>query len=335
MGSMQPSRRQVLGTAVAGALLPSLGAAQAAPSRKKSLRIAHLTDIHVQPEKGAPQGMAKALEHALGQSDKPGLLLTGGDLIMDSFGASKERTKEQWAVFHSVLGKDPGVPVRHTVGNHDVWGWSQFEANKDDPMFGKAWACHELGLERPYYSFDQAGWHFIVLDSTFPKGGNSYAAKLDEEQFEWLVGDLASTPTETPVFVSSHIPIISICSMFDGENEKTGNWVIPGNWVHIDARRIKDLFRKHSNVKVCISGHEHLLDEVVYNGVHYFCNGAVSAAWWGGDYQEVTYGYTLIDLFEDGTFENRYVPYGWETMPAAYSTPSSASVSRSTSSRLL
>ncbi len=295
--------------------------AQASPARKRALRIAHLTDIHVQPERGAPKGMEKALEHALGQAEKPGLILTGGDMVMDSFRATKERTQEQWAVFHSVLGKDLGVPVRHAVGNHDVWGWGDFEANKNEAKFGKAWACSELGLEKPYYSFDQAGWHFVVLDSTFPKEGNSYTARLDDEQFEWLQGDLATTPVHTPILVLSHIPILGVCSMFDGENEKTGNWVIPGAWVHIDARRIKDLFRKHPNVKLCISGHEHLLDEVVYNGVHYFCNGAVCAAWWDGDYQEVTYGYTLVDLYDDGSFENRYVPYGWKTTPEAASRP--------------
>lgn len=309
------SRRRVLGTAAAGMVLPSLAHTQNEPARKRALRVAHLTDIHVQPERGAPQGMEKAIEHALGQSDKPGLLLTGGDLVMESFRATKERTKEQWDVFKRVLGNNLGIPVRHTIGNHDVWGWGNFEANKSEPKFGKAWACDELELERPYYSFDQAGWHFVVLDSTFPTNGNSYTARLDDAQFEWLQGDLAATPKETPVLVVSHIPIISICSMFDGENEKTGDWVIPGSWVHIDARRIKDLFRKHPNVKICISGHEHLLDEVVYNGVHYFCNGAVCAAWWAGDYQEVTYGYTLVDLYEDGTFENRYVPYGWTTVP--------------------
>ncbi|HMS55152.1 MAG TPA: metallophosphoesterase [Fimbriimonadaceae bacterium] len=307
------SRRDLLVASSAGVLLPNLSLAAPNPARKRRLRIAHLTDIHVQPEKGAPKGMEAALIHAQSQKDKPNVIFTGGDLIMDSFGADAERTKTQWDIFSSVLKANAKIPVEHTVGNHDVWGWGNRAKYEKEPKFGKASACEVLSLEKPYRSFDRAGWHFVVLDSTFPHEGG-YKARLDEEQFEWLQSDLASTPKTVPVMVISHIPIIAVCSMFDGENEKTGNWVIPGAWVHIDARRIKDLFKKHPNVKLCVSGHEHLIDQVVYNGVTYFCNGAVCGGWWGGDYHECTYGYALIDLFDDGSFENRYVPYGWKTM---------------------
>lgn len=310
---MPLTRREMLAAASAGILMPSLGQKLPNPHRKRKLRIAHLTDIHVQPEKGAPEGMQVAIAHALSQKEKPDLMITGGDLIMDSFGASKERTKAQWDIFARIMKENVKIPVRHTVGNHDVWGWGAGEAHASDSKFGKVWACEVLELPKPFYSFDQAGWHFIVLDSTDRHEGTGYKARLDEEQFEWLKGDLAATPKTTPIMVVSHIPIISVCSMFDGENEKTGNWVIPGAWVHIDARRIKDAFKTHPNVKLCISGHEHLLDQVMYNEVTYCCNGAVCGGWWGGDYYECTYGYTLVDLFDDGSFENRYVPYGWKT----------------------
>lgn len=306
------SRRDLLAATSAGILLPNLAAAALNPNRKRTLRIAHLTDIHVQPERGAPKGMEASIIHAQNQADKPDLILTGGDLIMDCFGADAARTKAQWDVFTAVM-KSASLPVEHTIGNHDVWGWANPDKFAKEPRYGKAWACEVLGLDKPYRSFDRAGWHFVVLDSTFPDG-KGYKARLDDEQFEWLKGDLAAVPKTTPVMVVSHIPILAICSLFDGENEKTGNWVIPGNWVHIDARRIKDLFKQHPNVKLCVSGHEHLIDQVVYNGVTYFCNGAVCGGWWAGDYHECTYGYALIDLFDDGSFENRYVPYGWKTV---------------------
>jgi len=308
------NRREILALGATGIVLPTIGLAQAPnPKRKRVLRIAHLTDIHVQNKGGAPEGMAAALAHAQSQKDKPNVIFTGGDHIMDSLGSSLEGAMDQWNVFNKVLKENAKIPVHHTVGNHDVWGWGNRAKYEKEPKFGKALACEILGLNQPYYSFDKAGWHFIFLDSTHAVEGNGYKASLDDQQFEWLKGDLAATPATTPIFVISHIPIIGVCSMFDGENEKSGNWVIPGSWIHIDARRIKDAFRKHPNVKLCVSGHEHLLDQVVYNGVNYFCNGAVCAAWWGGDYHECTYGYALIDLFDDGSFENRYVPYGWKT----------------------
>lgn len=312
------SRRNLLaGSAAIAATvaLPSIG--EAAPAKKRALRIAHMTDMHVQPERQAALGFQRCIEHAQGQKDKPNLILTGGDLIMDSLGQDKDRVQKQWDIYLNVLKENADVPVEHCLGNHDVWGWSNRSKYSSESKFGKVWAMELLKMEKPYRSFDKAGWHFIVLDSTHPTkdNGNGYIARLDDEQFEWLKDDLAKTPAKTPIFVISHIPIISVCSMFDGENEKTGNWVIPGSWLHIDARRIKDAFKKHPNVKICVSGHEHLLDQVVYNDVNYFCNGAVSGGWWGGDYHECTYGYALIDLYDDGTFENRYVKYGWETKP--------------------
>jgi len=52
--------------------------------------------------------------------------------------------------------------------------------------------------------------------------------------------------------------------------------------MHVDAAKIKDLFAKHKNVKLCLSGHLHLVDRVDYNGVTYLCDGAVCGGWWKG-----------------------------------------------------
>ena len=54
------------------------------------------------------------------------------------------------------------------------------------------------------------------------------------------------------------------------------------------------------------------MDVTEYLGVSYVCNGAVSGGWWGGNYQEFGPGYTIIDLFADGTFRNTYTETGWE-----------------------
>jgi hypothetical protein len=79
--------------------------------------------------------------------------------------------------------------------------------------------------------------------------------------------------------------------------------------MHIDARRLKTLFLDHPNVKLCLSGHIHLRDSVMYNGVTYACNGAVCGNWWRGAYQETQPGYALVDLWNDGSFRVDYVRY--------------------------
>lgn len=312
MARSQQRREFLRGAAVAaGAVLVGGAGPSEAAKRKRVLRVAHLTDIHVQPELEAGEGMAACLEHVLRQKSRPDLILTGGDLIMDGFAQDEARVRAQWRVWDSVLRDYNAVPIRHCLGNHDIWGWDRAASRTtgQEPLWGKRWAVEHLGLRERYYAFDQAGWNFVVLDSTHPHGAAGYTARLDEPQFEWLAGHLAKVPQTTPVLVLSHIPILCGCAFMDGETEKTGNWVVPGAWMHIDARRIKDLFFKHPNVKVALSGHIHLQDRLEYNGVTYLCNGAVSGAWWKGAYQETQPGYALVDLYSDGTFQHQYVHY--------------------------
>lgn len=311
------NRRRVLRNAGAAVLTAATGTlampdAEAAEHKpKRVLRLAHLTDIHVQPELRADEGLESCLRHVYAQKDRPGLILGGGDCVMDSFGQDAARTKTQWDVWDGVWKGFDAVPARHAIGNHDVWGWNKksSRATGDEPLYGKRQAMDRLDLVERYYSFDRAGWRFIVLDSTFPQGDAGYTARLDDAQFAWLTALLADTPATMHVLVLSHIPILCACAFLDGENEKSGDWVVPGSWMHIDARRIKDLFFRHPNVRLALSGHIHLRDRLDYNGVTYLCNGAVCGSWWRGSYHETPPGYALVDLFEDGTFANEYVVY--------------------------
>jgi 3',5'-cyclic AMP phosphodiesterase CpdA len=281
---------------------------------RRTLRIAHLTDMHVQPERGAVEGFAKSLEEA--QKHGPDLIFLGGDLIMDALGTDLARAKTQFDLLMDVVKANADVPVRYAIGNHDVWGWDDIAKWGSEPKFGKIYAQERLELARPYYSFEQGGWRMIVLDSTHRKAeGNGYTARLDDEQFGWLADELSSAPQDQPVLLMSHIPLFCACAFLDGDNEKSGNWQVPGAWMHIDFRRIKDLLLKHPNVKAALSGHIHLADRVDYLGVSYYCNGAVSGGWWGGKYQDFSNGYAIVDLFDDGTVANSYFEFGWTPKP--------------------
>jgi 3',5'-cyclic-AMP phosphodiesterase len=310
------TRRELVLTgamAAAGGLLGQEAQGQgpgAGLGRKRVLRLAHLTDAHLQPEKGAEEGMAMCLRHAQGQ--KPDLILQGGDAVMEVLNCDAARARAQADVWQRVIKAECSTPIEHCIGNHDVWGVDKVKSKTTgrERNWGKQWAMDLYGLSARYRTFDRAGWRFIVLDSTFITE-RGYTAKLDPEQFAWLKRTLETTDKSMPVLVLSHIPILTVTAYFDGDNEKTGDWVVPGAWMHIDARAIKNLFYKHPNVKVCLSGHIHLVDRVDYLGVGYVCNGAVCASWWGGRNQECREGYGLVDLFDDGTFENRYVEYGW------------------------
>ena len=292
----------------------------ATPEREKQkqrvLRIAHMTDFHVQPEGVAPEGMRSALRHAQTQEDPPDIIFNTGDSIMDSLEADKPRTEAQWEVYKDILAAENKLPIIHVIGNHDVWGWGLSDSTlKSDPLYGKEMALEQLGLSNRYYTFDRAGWHFIVLDSMHLPNAVSthpYIGKLDDEQFQWMIDDLneVAATTKIPICILSHIPILAACEYFDGPNEESGNWVVPASWMHIDARRFRDYFVQIPNVRLCLSGHTHQYETLDYLGVRYMTNGAVAGNWWNGIYMDVPPSYVMVNLYDDGSADSLLVPYG-------------------------
>jgi 3',5'-cyclic-AMP phosphodiesterase len=296
---------QSLGLLSATNLLSENIQANPIPTSKPILRIAHITDVHIQSIIGAVNGFEKCLHHIQNLPQKPDFIINSGDCIMDAHGHKASKVKHQWELFRKVIEGENSLPIYSCVGNHDICCEGQSESNFDD---GKKWAMDEMQLSKSYYSFEKNDWHFTVLDSVQKKNdGSWYTANLGESQMEWLANDLKKTTK--PTLVISHIPILSACVFFDGQNMKNERWEVPGSWMHIDSKAIAELFHKNKQTKLAISGHIHLTDRVDYNGVSYLCNGAVSGRWWSGKYQHTPPGYAIIDLFEDGSFSNTYQTY--------------------------
>jgi predicted phosphodiesterase len=113
------------------------------------------------------------------------------------------------------------------------------------------------------------------------------------------------------VALLSHIPILSASAFLFAE-QKNNAFHYGCALVHTDCVKLKDLFAKHPNVKLSLSGHLHTLDRVDYNGVSYLCNGAVCGAWWKGRHKDCDEGYAVLDLYNDGSFDHEYVKYGWK-----------------------
>lgn len=287
----------------AGAIAVSGGSVSAEEQRSKKkrvLRIAHITDVHIRPEHDAPNRFRKCVEEI--KKYRIDFFLNGGDTIYaaDYNHITRDRVNEQWKIWEGCRNEIKEYEVHSCLGNHDMW-WAA--PDKQDAMYGKDHVVKRLGTPHRFYSFDKKGWHFIILDSN-----NKNAGSLDDEQRRWLEEDLAKLPTGTPVICLSHYPILAVCTILDGGN-------------HTDSKYISDLFYKHRDKKItCLSGHIHLQDTAEYNGVHYFCNGALSGFWWeNGDkdsagkyyYKQTAPGYAIVDLFEDGTVDNKYYAHSF------------------------
>lgn len=301
-----------------GAAAMSGGRTGSGGERKRLLRLAHLTDFHIQPERGATEGVAACLRHAQSMKDPPQVIVTGGDLIMDGYDAEFDRTKRQWEIWQKVLKDECSLPIVHTLGNHDIWGWhkKRSKTSGSEAKWGKRWACEMVERDEAWYAAD-VGDHvrLVILDSVqpHPTVEYGYAAYCDEAQWNWLQRTLANTGPEKHVIVVSHIPIVSTTAMVDAKQQgvRTEDLKIGRNLMHADASRLVSLFKSRGNVRACLSGHMHLIDRVEMNAITYLCNGAVCGGWWKGPNQDCRAGYAIVDLFNDGGVERQYVTYDW------------------------
>lgn len=286
---------------------------------KRSCRLAQITDVHVQPELMARDGFVRCLHHLQAQKDAPQLILNTGDCIMDSMHATSPRTELQWDLWKQVWRNECSLPVEHAIGNHDCWGLDKLKSgtNGAEGLWGKNWAMDALGLARPYYSFDRHGWHFIALDSVEPFE-NAYKGRLGAEQLAWLKSDLAAVGKGVPILVMSHIPIVSVGGLLNSAKEtEEHDLQIGGGSTLLDGRQVHTLLRQQGNVKLCLSGHLHINDRATFDGVTYITTGAVSSGWWRRVHLDrFDYGYALVDLFADGSFDYDYVPFGWKSAVA-------------------
>lgn len=308
----------------AAALLPRANAAAPQLSAKRALRFAHPTDIHVQPELRGGEGMASCFRHMMALDQPPELIITGGDLPMDSGSTPEPKARIEWNLFKQVLSETvpSSVPIQHTLGNHDIFGRDKkaCEATGSEPYYGRKWFLENFGYERTYRSFDKAGWHFVILDSIdLLPDGDEFVCRISGEQLDWFRSDLANTPATTSTVIITHAPIISVANYFDKDDSEwaaqSPELSVSSKRMHVDCRELDALFQKHKNVKLCLSGHLHLLDTCEYNGVTHICDGAVCGAKWKGPKRQTPEGYGLIDLFEDGTFRHQYMTYGWQARP--------------------
>ena len=307
-------RDMILGGAIAPLSLAHAASASTSQpvvsAKGKSTRIVHLTDSHVQPELGAPKGLALCLDHIMKQKHKPAALLFGGDLIMDAYAQTEARTRTQWDIFTKTCRDHTNIQSFHAIGNHDPWGWSKKDSatTGSERLWGKKWFLDLFGYERTYHAHQVGGWNVIVIDNIFltPDG---YNAIIDPEQMAWV--DQTLGQDKRPTVIMTHIPILSVTTLAGAYDDKTGDWTVGGNSMTKNWNALKVLFRKHRHVKICLSGHTHQLDRVDYDGVSYLCGGAICGAWWKGANNGVMPGYRILDLNTDGTFKEQYIPWGW------------------------
>lgn len=276
-------------------------AATSNDSAKDSFQFAFLTDIHLQPERNAPQGFQQAIDtiNAL----NPDFVLTGGDLIMDALGQSYGRADSLYNLYQTAC-KSLQMPVYNTMGNHELYGiYTSSGADTLHEEYGKK--MYEKRLAKRFYSFNHKGWHFVVLDAIGITPDRHYYGFIDPEQIAWLKQDLEASK-DLPVIVSLHIPLYTLAL------QVTDTYATPLDQgaVVTNANEVRNILEQYK-VKLVLQGHWHFLEDLYINGIHYVTGGAVSSAWWTGPNHGLEEGFLMVKVQGEDISWN-YVDYKWE-----------------------
>ena len=292
--------KSILAGGLAGAALTGNGKARnfnhPTPKKPKgATRILHLTDMHLRPEYQCPERSVKLVKAAIAEAGHIDLVFNGGDTIYaaDYKNITRDRVLEQWKIWDDhVAPLLKPYPVIHALGNHDMW-WA---VAKDDEMYGKPYVLQRLKQKQPYFAIDSGAWRLLVLDC-------NNSGLLDPKQEKWLMKEAKDHP-QKPLLIMSHQPILMAEWLLGrGMNKREHQLIDPFISTDIEARPVH-----------FVSGHYHLLDHLQFKNVEFHCNGALSGFWWETNakaskdcsYEGTPMGYSIIDLYADGTLINNY-----------------------------
>lgn len=340
MASTFPRRDFMKRAAAAGAgsLFLSEVKAQGPVNRPRPLRVIHMTDHHLMDfmnARGSRQGIEAAYAHAM--RFQPDYILNGGDFLTHSIERPLPDVQKDARTILDILPKR-GVRIINACGNHDIWGWNRAKsgATGNEPLFGKNFYREYFGEGERYRSVDLGPWTLLVLDSTQP-WNDGYQGGLDDEQFEWMLGELNGSDRRKPVMVLSHIPILNTGIVLQDarlgpEHDHDRGVTIPKGSCHQDLWRMVDAFHRHGNVKIALSGHVHVDERTDVLGTSHISSGAVCGSWWTPREQMAVRaslreqqrgsgivrppradpGFGIFNLYPDGSFEYKYELIPWE-----------------------
>ncbi len=195
------------------------------------------------------------------------------------------------------------LPIFHTIGNHDCYVYPP--AQIQDPLHGQGFFSEYFSPEdKPYYSFDKHGWHFIILSTHDGKAvKNPNMVGVSTEQLDWLKNDLRILDPETPIILSAHAPF-PIDKGYENVRE--------------------DIYQiiRNNNVKLALFGHWHTYHEFIWHDIPCVIGSSLSGAVWslvrnvydvdlGGIGKGTDQGYLIVTV--DGK------DISWKHYPFTYS----------------
>ena len=212
-----------------------LGDAQAAETSASALTFLQISDSHVGFDKPANPNALGTLQEAI---DKVGALPSRPSFMIHTGDITHLSRASEFDNADQVIGKAK-LDVHYVPGEHDVIDEDRGKAYLD--RYGK----NAKGAG--WYSFDQAGVHFIGLVNVLDlKAGG--LGNLGDEQLAWLEDDVRGKSSSTPIVVFAHVPL----------------WLVydKWGWGTDDGARALGLLKRFGSVTV-LNGHIHQIVQKV------------------------------------------------------------------------
>ncbi len=118
---------------------------------------------------------------------QPDFVMTVGDHI-EGYTEDTVRLNAEWMEYKQLI-EPLTMPIYFTPGNHDILSDTQEEVYRDQ-------------IGDPYYSFDESGYHFVILDNGRWERGD----RLPAEELNWLNQDLSAHKSAKATVVFMHKP---------------------------------------------------------------------------------------------------------------------------------
>lgn len=204
-----------------------------------ALTFVQISDTHIGFHKEANPDVVGSLRRAAAEINA---LPTPPAFVVHTGDVSHLSKPEEFAMARELL-QEIRVDRVHTVpGEHDTI---------DDGVTGYLRVFDHDGKGRAFYSFDQAGVHFVALNNVLNFKLGRLAA-LGDEQLAWMKDDLSRVSHSTPIVVLAHIPMWTV-------------WE-PWGWGTADAAPALALLRPYGSVTV-LNGHVHQVLQKVEGNV--------------------------------------------------------------------
>jgi len=250
-GPASPDRRKALGClaawsgaavvwSIAGGVPRTVGAMGTGKSAATSgFTFVQISDTHIGFNKPANPDVVGSLRRAIGEINAlpsaPAFVVHTGDVSHlskpEEFGQAKE------------LLAEIRVDHRHIVpGEHDAL---------DDGLTGYLRQFDHDGRNRPYFSFDQNGAHFVGLSNVLNFKAKTLSS-FGDDQIAWLRNDLRGVSHSTPIVVMAHIPMWTVYE--------------PWGWGTADSEAALALLKPFGSVTV-LNGHVHQVLQKVEGNV--------------------------------------------------------------------